>query len=164
VAWPERDRRWVPGPEVAWGVPDLPLLFTELVRFETELWNALDVRLRRDFDLPMTRFEPMRVIADRGACRVQDIADALSITWGGTSKLVDRIEAAGHCRRRANPGDRRSSLIELTAPGKRLLARATVAFDEELEARLASAVPQRALEQLTTTLQRLRAASAARDA
>jgi hypothetical protein len=37
------------------------------VRFETELWNALDARLRTEFDLPMTWFEPMRVIAGRPA-------------------------------------------------------------------------------------------------
>jgi DNA-binding MarR family transcriptional regulator len=142
-------------------VPDLSLLFTELVRFETELWNALDARLRHDFDLPMTWFDPMRVVAAHGSCRVQDLADGLSITWGGTSKLVDRLEAAGHCRRRANPEDRRSSLIELTPSGKRLLARATVVFEAELSARLASVVPERALEQFTVTLRRLRASSAA---
>jgi hypothetical protein len=45
---------------------------------------------------------------------VFDIAEELSLTVGGTSKLVDRIEAAGHCVRRANPDDRRSSIIELT--------------------------------------------------
>lgn len=142
-------------------MPDLSLLFTELVRFETELWNALDARLRHDFDLPMTWFEPMRVIAVHGACRVQDIADGLAITWGGTSKLVDRLEAAGHCRRRANPEDRRSSLIELTPSGTRLLARATVVFEGELSTRLASVVTDRALEQFIATLRRLRAASAA---
>ena len=97
-------------------MPDLTALFSELIRYETELWNAVDARLRGDCDLPLTRFEPMQIIGRRKACRVHDIAEELSITVGGTSKLVDRIEAFGHCRRRPNPGDRRSSLIELTPP------------------------------------------------
>jgi DNA-binding MarR family transcriptional regulator len=45
---------------------------------------------------------------------------------------VDRIEAAGLCRRRANPDDRRSQIIELTPAGRRLLAKATKTFEDEL--------------------------------
>jgi DNA-binding MarR family transcriptional regulator len=140
-------------------VVHLPSLYNDLVRFETELWNAIDARLRRDFELPLGRFELMQVVARTGSCRVQDVADALSITWGGTSKLVDRTEAAGLCRRRANPEDRRSSLIELTPAGKRLLAAATTVFEEELAARLGEAASPRALDQFAATLARLRTAS-----
>jgi DNA-binding MarR family transcriptional regulator len=142
-------------------VADLQQLFSELIRFETELWNAVDARLRAESGLQLTWFEPMQVISRRPGCRVYDIADELSITVGGTSKLVDRIEAAGYCRRRPNPGDRRSSIIQLTPAGKRLLARATRAFADELELRLGSAVAPRSLEQFSTTLAKLRAAGPA---
>src|SRR5882762_10598314 len=74
---------------------DLKMLFSELIRFETELWNAIDARLRFEHDLPMTRFEPMQVIARHEACRVNDIAEELAITVGGASKLVDRIKHPG---------------------------------------------------------------------
>jgi MarR family transcriptional regulator, organic hydroperoxide resistance regulator len=143
---------------------DLRDLFNELIRFEIELWNAVDARLRADFDLPLSRFEPMQIIARRPSCRVFDIADELSLTVGGTSKLVDRIEAAGHCSRRANPDDRRSSIIELTPAGRRLLAEATEAFEDELRIRVGSAVPTRSLEQFYATLTKLRAANARLDA
>jgi DNA-binding MarR family transcriptional regulator len=139
-------------------VVDLKFLFSELIRFETEIWNAVDARLRADCDIPLHHFEPMQVISRRSACRVQDIADELVITVGGTSKLVDRIEASGYCRRRPNPDDRRSSIVQLTAAGKRLLARATTVFEDELEMRLGAAVPERSLQQLAATLARLRAA------
>jgi DNA-binding MarR family transcriptional regulator len=91
---------------------------------------------------------------------VYDIAAELSITVGGTSKLVDRIEAAGHCRRVANPDDRRSSLIELTNAGRRLLAKATVVFEEELKTRIGSAVSTQRLTQFQATLQQLRNSNA----
>lgn len=135
---------------------ELPRLFSDLIRFETELWNAVDSRLRAEFDLPLARFEPMQVIERVPGCRVYDIAAELSITVGGTSKLVDRIEAAGHCRRVANPFDRRSSLIELTAAGRRLLVKAAKVFEEELQARIGSVVSSRQLEQFGTTLDKLR--------
>jgi MarR family transcriptional regulator, organic hydroperoxide resistance regulator len=139
---------------------DLLDLFHQLVRFETELWNAVDARLRDDFDLPLSRLEPMQVIARHPSCRVNDIAEELSITIGGTSKLVDRIEAAGYCIRRANPDDGRSSVIELTAAGRRVLAKAIKAFEGELENRVRSAVSERSLQQLYSSIVKLRAANA----
>jgi len=138
---------------------DLRRLFNDLIRFEIEIWNAIDARLKSDFGLPLTHFEPMSVIDRRPACRVYDIARELGITTGGTSKLVDRIEASGYCRRRPNPADRRSSLLELTPGGKQMLEAAGVAFDEELQRWLAAAVPERTLRQFATTLTRLRAAN-----
>ena len=138
---------------------DLRGLFNDLIRFEIELWNAVDARLKSEFSLPLTHFEPMSVIDKIPGCRVYDIANELGITTGGTSKLVDRIEASGYCRRLPNPDDRRSSLLELTEAGRRLLAKAGAAFDEELQLRLGSALPERTLRQFASTLTRLRAAS-----
>ena len=156
-------RKQVP-PPAADGGPDLKLLFSELVRLETELWDAVERRLRADHGLPLPNFEFMQVIARTPNCRVQDIATELSITVGGTSKIVDRIEAAGQCARRANPDDRRSSIVELTQAGKRLLARATATFEDELRTRLGAALSDRSAAQFTRTLTRLRAAVSSADA
>jgi len=128
-------------------MPDLPMLFTELIRYETELWNGVDARLRADVDLPLSRFEPMQIMAHTPACRVNDIADELAITIGGASKLVDRIEASGHCARRANPCDGRSSI-----------AKAAESFEDELALRLGSATSAALLDQFSATLTKLRAA------
>jgi len=142
---------------------DLRFLFSELVRFETELWNAVENRLRADFGVTLPVFEFLQVISRTPACRVQDIAAELSITVGGTSKIVDRIEASGYCARSANPTDRRSSIITLTLAGKRLLPKLTAAVDGELRNRLGSDVTDKSLIQLTKTLTRLRAAVRAGD-
>lgn len=137
---------------------DLGQLFNELIRFEIELWNAVDTRLKSEFGLPLTHFEPMSVMDRMPKCRVYDIARELGITTGGTSKLVDRIEASGYCRRLPNPEDRRSSLLELTPEGRRRFAEAALVFDDELQRRLGTAVPERTLRQFAATLSRLRAA------
>lgn len=135
---------------------DLGALFSEVIRFETELWNAVAARLRAVHGLELSWFEPMQVIERTPDCRVQDIAAALSITVGGTSKLVDRIEAAGWCQRRANPGDNRSSCIDLTPAGRRLLSAAHETFVEELEAQFGTTLSARQLEQFSTAVRRLR--------
>ena len=86
---------------------DLRQVFNDLIRFEIELWNSVDARLKSQFDLPLTHFEPMSVMDRLPKCRVYDIAVELGITTGGTSKLVDRIEAAataGGCRTRTTGG------------------------------------------------------------
>jgi MarR family transcriptional regulator, organic hydroperoxide resistance regulator len=142
---------------------DLRQVFDDLIRFEIEIWNAVDTRLKAELDLPLTHFEPMLVIDRRPGCRVYDIASELKITTGGTSKLVDRIEAKGYCRRLPNPADRRSSLLELTPAGRRILARAGEAFDDELRHWLGSALPERTLRQFAGTLARLRRAGQSGD-
>ena len=137
---------------------ELRELFNDLIRFEIELWNAVDARLKGELGLPLSHFEPMSVMDRLPRCRVYDIATELGITTGGTSKLVDRIEASGFCRRLPNPDDRRSSLLELTPEGERVLAAAGAAFDDELQRWLGSALPERTLRQFAATLARLRTA------
>jgi DNA-binding MarR family transcriptional regulator len=130
-------------------------VFHDLIRLETELWETVDERLRTDVGLPLSWLEPMRIVDRMGTGRVNDIADALSITVGGTSKLVDRIEADGLCTRRPNPDDRRSSLISLTPEGERCLSVAVVALDDELAGRFD--LPDTTLDKFHATLRRLRA-------
>jgi DNA-binding MarR family transcriptional regulator len=139
-------------------VVELKLLFRNLIGFETELWNAIDASLRAKHELPLTWFDVLHLLARRGGCRVQDMADEFAITVGGASKVVDRIEAAGYCARRTNPGDRRSSIVEMTPAGRQVLERAMKVFEDELELRIGSVVPERELESFFSTLTRLRTA------
>lgn len=136
--------------------PDLTSLFSDLVRLETELWDLVDARLRREHDLALSWFEPMQVIDRTPGCRVIDIAEALSITIGGTSKLVDRIENAGWCERSPNPDDGRSSTIALSRSGRRLLAAAHRTFADALGNQLGAALSATDLQRLATTIRKLR--------
>lgn len=136
---------------------DLASLFSDLIRLETELWDLVEARLRRDHDLALSWFEPMQVIDGTEHCRVIDVAEALSITIGGTSKLVDRIEKAGWCQRSPHPDDGRSSTIELTRGGERLLTAARRTFADELHIRLGAAAPAAELRRFAATVHKLRA-------
>lgn len=143
--------------------PNARSVFNELIRLETELWNAVDAHLRSQLELPLSWYEPMHVMAARERCRVQDIAGDLAITVGGASKLVDRIEAIGFCRRRPNPADGRSMIVELTPTGSNLLVRAQAVLDAELDRRMGAVLTGRALEDFASTLVRLRAVNQTAD-
>jgi DNA-binding MarR family transcriptional regulator len=57
--------------------------------------------------------------------RPTDFANALMLTTSGTTKRLDRLEAAGHITRQPDPGDRRGVLITLTKSGRELIDNAT---------------------------------------
>ena len=136
---------------------DLTGLFRDLVRLETEVWNRLEVTVHQAHGVPLAWLEIMQVVdVTEGVCRVLDIARALSITVGGASKVVDKVEAAGLCRRKRNPTDGRSNLIRLTEPGADLLKAADVTFASALAALVGEAAPVDELAQLSVTLRRLR--------
>lgn len=107
---------------------------SDLIRLEIVLWERIDVRLRERHDLPLSFFESLYFISRSGdnGLRIGDLARALGVTVGGTSKLADRIERAGLIRREPDPGDRRASRVSLTPNGRRRLAAAVKTYEAEL--------------------------------
>jgi DNA-binding MarR family transcriptional regulator len=107
---------------------------TDLVRLEIALWDRVDARLRDSHELPLTFFEPLLFIsrAHGGGMRIGDLARALRVTVGGTSKLVDRIERAALIARERDPDDRRASRVALTVAGKRKLTAAVKTYEAEV--------------------------------
>ncbi len=74
----------------------------------------------------------IRLLA-HGPLRMAAIAERLSVVPRTVTDLVDDVEAAGLVERRPDPGDRRSSLVALTADGQLLLDRLEVARRESAE-------------------------------
>ncbi|ASF09694.1 putative MarR family transcriptional regulator [Nocardia brasiliensis NBRC 14402] len=136
-------------------------LFDQLVRVEILLWNAVERRLRAEHELPVPWFEMMRVADRLGGARVRDVAEALTITEGGASKIVDRVQAAGYAERTRDPADGRSSRITLTPRGIRMLRAATATAEAELAERVGAVLGPDSLDRLDATLRLLRAANTA---
>jgi DNA-binding MarR family transcriptional regulator len=139
---------------------DLPALFSDLVRLEIELWDAVEARLRAELRVGLGTAQTLAVVASVPDCRVHDIVRDLSITVGGASKTVDRLERHGFVTRRPHPTDRRSSLIALTRAGATTHAKAQRLIAAELDARIGGAVSDRALDHLHGTITKLRTALA----
>jgi MarR family transcriptional repressor of emrRAB len=73
----------------------------------------------------------------RDGCSIDTLRRMLGLTSSGTVRLVDRLEGAGHVRRRAGP-DARTASIRLTASGRRAAARVTAARAAVLEEALSA--------------------------
>jgi DNA-binding MarR family transcriptional regulator len=130
---------------------------TDLIRLEILLWDQIDARLKHDHDLPLAFFETLYMISRTAgtSLRIGDLAQRLRITVGGTSKLADRIEAAGLIRREPDPADRRASRVTLTPAGRHKLAKAVQTYDADLAATLDAVLSeseQRLMHELVTRL------------
>jgi MarR family transcriptional regulator, organic hydroperoxide resistance regulator len=139
---------------------ELPSLFADLVRLEIELWDAVEARLRADLDVGLATAQTLAVVAAVEDCRVHDIVRGLSITVGGASKTVDRLERHGLVVRRPHPSDRRSSVIALTRAGATTHAKAQQLIASELDARVGGVLSDQALDRLHRSITKLRAALA----
>jgi MarR family transcriptional regulator, organic hydroperoxide resistance regulator len=146
------ERRWSPRVGIAGGVRWL----SDLVRLEIVLWERVDGRLRAEHDLPLAFFETLWFLAESpsSALRVGELASALQISQGGTSKLADRIARAGLIRREPDPLDGRVSRLRLTSKGKRVEAAARQTYEAELKAALGAlnAQERRTMHRLVSRL------------
>ncbi|NEE20642.1 MarR family transcriptional regulator [Streptomyces sp. SID7499] len=61
------------------------------------------------------------------------LADDLTLTRSGITRLVDRMEGSGLVRRVAAPGDRRSVLVESTDHGRAVFLQAAAAHAQVVE-------------------------------
>jgi MarR family transcriptional regulator, organic hydroperoxide resistance regulator len=124
---------------------------------EIAVWERVDTRLRESHQLPLAFFESLLFIsrAPRGRMRVGDLARALRVTVGGTSKLVDRIERAGLIAREPDPDDRRASRVVLTTAGKRKLTAAVKTYEAEVGSILGGVLRPEEQQQMSDYVSRL---------
>lgn len=72
----------------------------------------------RGSGLTLPQMHTLEILGDSGAMRMKELAARMGVTTGTLTVLVDRLEQRGLVRRRPNDQDRRSVLVELTAPGQ----------------------------------------------
>jgi MarR family transcriptional regulator, multiple antibiotic resistance protein MarR len=134
----------------------LDTVFTDLVRVETRLYNAVAERVRAEAGVAAGHFELLRYVRDHPDARVADLAAAFAVGVGTTSKIVDRLEKQGWVERRPNPANRRSSLLALTSAGESVVSRAEPAWQAAIQEILGGAVTPDELAALSLALAALR--------
>ncbi|MEV5886349.1 MarR family transcriptional regulator [Streptomyces sp. NPDC052020] len=85
----------------------------------------------------LPQFRMLVVLSTRGATKLVTLADLLQVAPSTAMRMVDRLIAAGLADRQPNPGNRRETLLRLTAEGRRTVtdvtARRSVAIAEIVE-------------------------------
>lgn len=136
---------------------DLPGFFSDLVRCETRLYNALNDRLRERHGIVTSQFEALRHLRDHPESRVADLAATFAIGIGAASKTVDRLEKQGWAVRQPNPSDRRSSLLALTDDGSQLVDAAEKTFTDAVAELIGGTLDSSSASAAAQALSKLRA-------
>jgi DNA-binding MarR family transcriptional regulator len=125
-------------------------------RFYTEHIGALDER-HEGLDLSLAESRGLFTVRRLGAPEVGQIAAALGLDLGYTSRLVTRLERAGRIRRRPATGDRRRRVVTLTPAGGRLLVEVERRSNARMDALTAHLGPAQRQELLAAmdTIRRL---------
>jgi DNA-binding MarR family transcriptional regulator len=106
---------------------------------------------------PLAWFDVLATLAEAGGqLKMGELAEALVITRGGLTKLVDRLVKAGLVERTFCETDRRVSYATLLPAGNELLAEMLPVVSAELEVAFAANVSAGDAERLTETLDRVR--------
>ncbi len=63
----------------------------------------------------------LRHLHDRSPATPGELAEALTMTRGAISKVMDKLQAKGWIRSRIKPEDNRAQLLSLTAAGRRVV-------------------------------------------
>ncbi|WP_250563214.1 MarR family winged helix-turn-helix transcriptional regulator [Sphaerisporangium fuscum] len=66
----------------------------------------------RACDLGATDLYALNILELRGAMTPGELGDRAGLTTGPTTRLIDRLEAAGYVRRTPSPDDRRKVIVE----------------------------------------------------
>jgi DNA-binding MarR family transcriptional regulator len=74
------------------------------------------------WDITPAHLRALRTLARHGTMRLSELSERLEIAPRTATEVVDALEAADLVRRRADPGDRRAILVEVTEHGAGVLA------------------------------------------
>ena len=85
---------------------------------------------------------------------MSELAEWLTLSRGGITKLVDRLQEAGYLERISCAEDRRSLQAELTPAGEKMLEEMAAVYEAELERHLTTLTSEEA-EVITGALQKL---------
>ncbi len=103
---------------------------------------ARRLRQQSGVDASPTQLSALATIERRGPITLGDLAAAERVKPPTVTAAVSRLEAEGFVARHIDPADRRIVRVEVTASGRKLLARNRSRKTAELDRRLQSLTPE----------------------
>ena len=84
--------------------------------------DALDQAVADHLGLHRTDFRALDALEQRGRLTAGELADAMHLTSGAITSVIDRLEKGGWAKRVSDPDDRRRVLVEVTPKVRKLSA------------------------------------------
>ena len=100
--------------------------------------EAIHARCALAVGLSRTEITTLMLVSASAPATPSTLSDALSLTSGTITSLIDRLEVRQLVHREPHPGDRRSILLTVTPAGRDIAGRFVQAFDEQDPAERAS--------------------------
>jgi DNA-binding MarR family transcriptional regulator len=104
--------------------PSISNLETHLGYWLRRISNAVSGEFARSLQARRTSVAEwvlLRNLWDRTEATPGEMAEALTMTRGAVSKIIDKIQLKGWIKSRTNPEDNRGQLLSLTAAGRRVV-------------------------------------------
>jgi len=133
------------------------LLFGLLLETNARLERLLGASLEDAIGLPLPWFEVLLRIhrSEGGYLSMSSLATQTVYSSGGTTRLIDRIEAQGLVERIACPSDRRAVHVKLTERGEQTLTKAIEVHVGHLDQFVTSKLTASEREGLQVALEKL---------
>jgi len=134
-------------------------LFGLLLETNARLSKSLGLELEKSCDLPLPWFEVLLQLrkSPDGRLKMNEIADAIVHSTGGTTRLIDRLEEAGLTERQNCPDDRRAIHVAITSLGNKKLDKALEVHLTYLDERLGTTLTKSERTSLSALLNKLNA-------
>ncbi len=109
---------------------------TRAVLTASRLLVAMSARslARVEGQVTLPQFRMLVVLSTRGETKLVELADLLQVAPSTAMRMVDRLIATGLADRQINPGNRRETLLALTAEGHRIVEDVTASRRREIAA------------------------------
>jgi len=106
---------------------------TSIMRLQQVFLARADAELR-PLGLTFARYEVLMLLSfsSRGSLPLGKVGERLQVNPASVTNAVDRLEAQGLVTRQPNPDDGRGTLAAITAAGRRLADRATLAMNDQV--------------------------------
>lgn len=107
---------------------------SHLLHVAFQMKSVIEDRIQAETGLLLADNEALLNLAHEGdPLRMSMIAERLILSKGGTTKVIDRLEARGLVARSQDPTDRRALVVEITPEGIKALETVQPIVDEAIE-------------------------------
>ncbi len=146
---------WAEGAARRWTEADpvVEAVVTRLFRLGRFIDRTLAESARR-FGLNSSEYYVLATLSEKSPRSPGELGERLLVSSGVMTNRLDRLESLGLIARRANPGDRRGVLVELTDRGERILDR-LIALQLSKESELAAQLSEGELKRVNDLLRKM---------
>lgn len=134
--------------------------YSRLIETQRRLHRLFDRSLQADAGITIVVYEALLRLAraPEGHLTINELGDAMELSSGGATRLVDRLVSQGYVERVSCPADRRVSWASLTEAGRDKLDEATSVHLSDLDEHFVSKLDDSQLDTLRSLLRSLRPA------